>query len=122
MKKTIYFFTFLIIGSLFLSGCWLIDMNQRLAVSLVPNVDKNNEVLLQEAKSLFVQKKNSFSAEQWAKGPCLGKMNDQWVVDIVHDPRLPMDDDPANQCQDYSDGKIKHFFELDPDGNLVLFK
>ena len=42
-----------------------------------------------------------------------------YVVDIVHVPRTAEDDLLENQCQDYREGKITHFVELDKDGNVV---
>ena len=42
-----------------------------------------------------------------------------YVVDIVHVPRIAEDDLLENQCQDYREGKIIHFVELDKDGNVV---
>ena len=42
-----------------------------------------------------------------------------WVVDIAHDPREDVDDDPENQCQRYRDGDASHFVELTPDGELI---
>ena len=35
------------------------------------------------------------------------------------EPRLPLDDDPANQCRRYRDGEAHHFVELDENGNLL---
>ena len=55
-------------------------------------------------------------------GPCiadpLGALPD-WVVDIAHDPRQPVDDDAANQCASYRTGAAAHFVELDPGGTLI---
>jgi hypothetical protein len=52
------------------------------------------------------------------KGPCIGNPipkvgNGDWVADLVHVPRQPEDDDPANQCPLFVDGKAHHFVELD---------
>jgi hypothetical protein len=54
-----------------------------------------------------------------ANGPCLGVVLPDWVADVAHDPRAPVDDDPANQCEAYRSGEAHHFVELDPDGNLI---
>ncbi len=57
------------------------------------------------------------------RGPCIANPlpapTSDWVADIAHDPRRPVDDDPANQCSAYREGKAEHFVELDPDGNLI---
>ena len=57
------------------------------------------------------------------RGPCLADPlpapASNWVADVAHDPRRPGDDDPANQCSAYREGKAEHFVELDPDGNVI---
>ncbi|MBU0648128.1 hypothetical protein KJ855_03020 [Patescibacteria group bacterium] len=104
---------------LIFSGCWLLDLNSHLALRLMPQMDKNNEVLAMEARSLLEQKRNDFTSEQWLKGPCLGWLNDEWVVDISHNPRQPVDDNLANQCDQYYSGEAKHFIELSPDNKII---
>ena len=52
-------------------------------------------------------------------GPCLGLIKPDWVADVAHDPRQPVDEDPANQCEAYRSGEAHHFVELDPEGNLI---
>lgn len=57
-----------------------------------------------------------------ARGPCIAERLpglDSWVVDIAHDPRQSVDDDPANQCQRYRAGEAEHFVELTPKGELI---
>jgi hypothetical protein len=57
-----------------------------------------------------------------SRGPCLSEslpgLSD-WAVDIAHDPRQPVDDQPANQCQSYRDGRTHHFVELSASGQLI---
>jgi hypothetical protein len=57
-----------------------------------------------------------------SSGPCLSEslpgLSD-WAVDIAHDPRQPVDDQPANQCQSYLNGDTHHFVELTPAGQLI---
>ena len=57
-----------------------------------------------------------------SNGPCLSEslpgLSD-WAVDIAHDPRQPVDDQPANQCQSFRDGQTHHFVELTPGGQLI---
>lgn len=53
-------------------------------------------------------------------GPCLADDEiPDWVVDIAHDPRQPVDDLPENQCPSYRSGKAKHFIELSPAGTVI---
>ena len=57
-----------------------------------------------------------------SNGPCLSEslpgLSD-WAVDIAHDPRQAVDDQPANQCQSFRDGETHHFVELTPGGQLI---
>ncbi len=70
------------------------------------------------AKFLYVgQGKRDLSS-----GPCLSESLpgiSDWAVDIAHDPRQAVDDQPANQCQSFRDGQTHHFVELAPDGQLI---
>jgi hypothetical protein len=55
-------------------------------------------------------------------GPCIAEeLPDlpRGVVDIAHDPREEVDNDAANQCQNFISGEADHFVELDPAGNLI---
>jgi hypothetical protein len=62
------------------------------------------------------------SGQDLSAGPCISEslpgLSD-WVADIAHDPRQPVDDDPANQCQRYRSGQAHHFVELNVDGQLI---
>ena len=50
---------------------------------------------------------------------CLGVCNGQYAVDIVHVPRTAEDNLPENQCEEYREGKVSHFIELDENGGVV---
>lgn len=76
-----------------------------------------NEDAFKNALNLYIQKKQE--GVDMTSGPCLGKIADDWVLDIAHDPRLPIDDEPENQCEDFGEGKVKHFIEMDPEGKLI---
>ena len=55
-------------------------------------------------------------------GPCIAEeLPDlpDWVVDVAHDPREEVDDEPENQCQRYRQGDATHFVELTPEGELI---
>lgn len=49
---------------------------------------------------------------------CLGTC-DNYVVDLVHVPRIPSDDLPENQCRLYREGLVQGFIELDAHGTVV---
>ena len=52
-------------------------------------------------------------------GPCLGKIADDWVLDIAHLPRQDSDNLPENQCEDYRTNKVHHFVEMSPRGEII---
>jgi hypothetical protein len=59
----------------------------------------------------------------FSNGPCIAEeVVEDWSVDIAHDPRQPIDDEPENQCQAYRKGDTHHFVELDPEGNVLRVK
>ena len=67
------------------------------------------------ALELYEQKKQEgmeFSSQ------CLGTI-DGYAVDIVHVPRTEEDNLPENQCDDFREGRVSKFIEIDKDGNVV---
>jgi len=59
-----------------------------------------------------------------SNGPCLSDDNPKWdikdwVCDVAHDPREPVDNLPENQCVAYRRGDMHHFVEVDPDCNFI---
>lgn len=52
-------------------------------------------------------------------GPCLGVVAPNWVADVAHDPRQPVDNLKENQCEQFINREVEHFVELDPSGNLI---
>ncbi len=59
-----------------------------------------------------------------SNGPCLSDDNldwpyTDWVCDVAHNPRLPVDNKPENQCKDYLQGIAHHFVEVDPNCNYI---
>lgn len=80
-----------------------------------PDYVKVQQDLIAKAQKLFSENKN----KDLSAGPCLGKIAEDWVVDTAHNPRQKIDDELANQCPDYVDGKVSHFIELSPDGDIL---
>ena len=79
------------------------------------------ETAINQAQYFYRQKKGR--GEDLSTGPCLTEsLMPDWVVDIVHNPRQPIDDLGENQCQSFREGRSKHFVELDLNGNLVKVK
>ena len=57
-------------------------------------------------------------------GPCLSDDNPDWnigdwVCDVAHDPRQPVDNLPQNQCREFREGRASHFVEVDPDCEFI---
>ena len=62
------------------------------------------------------------SGTDLADGPCIAEQLpglSDWVADVAHDPRQPVDDEPGNQCKRFREGEAHHFVELDPSGQLI---
>ena len=72
------------------------------------------------AKHAYAKAKSS--GEDLGPGPCIAErlpgLGD-WVADVAHDPRRPVDDRPANQCRRFRAGEAHHFVELTPDGHVI---
>ena len=83
------------------------------------NFQNNNQrIAISEAQVIF--KKQLAVGVDMSKGPCLSnELIPDWVLDVSHDPRQPVDDLPENQCSAYIEGKAHHFVELDENGNLL---
>jgi hypothetical protein len=57
-----------------------------------------------------------------SRGPCIVEQLpglQDWVADVAHEPRQPVDDQPANQCRRFREGEAHHFVELDLAGHLI---
>ena len=84
-------------------------------------VDEFQTVLITKAKSIYQDKKEK--GMDFTTGPCLSNdFADGWVLDLVHNPRTPVDDLLENQCSAFLEGKAEHFIELDLAGNLIRLK
>jgi hypothetical protein len=76
------------------------------------------EEVISRAKEIFLMIKKE-DEESLVVGPCLGQIEPDWVLDVVHNPRTTADDLSENQCLDYTNSTAKHLVELDLDGNVV---
>jgi hypothetical protein len=82
--------------------------------------DGEREQAIAQAQEAYDKARTS--GANLADGPCIAEsLTDLpgWVVDIAHDPREDVDDNPANQCQRFRDGEASHFVELTPEGQLI---
>jgi D-aminopeptidase len=82
--------------------------------------DSQKDKAVAAAKTAYAKAKRA--GTHLADGPCLAEklpgLTD-WVVDVAHDPRQKVDDEPANQCARYESGAAHHFVEIDPNGKLI---
>lgn len=72
------------------------------------------EELIKKATALYQEAK--IKGTDFANGPCLGNINNDWVVDIAHNPRQNIDNLPENQCT------AQHFIELDSEGSIIKIR
>lgn len=78
----------------------------------------DRERAIQMAQELYREMKTQ--GVDMSIGPCLSEeVLPDWCADVAHSPRQAIDDMPQNQCQSYLSGRVHHFVELDPDGNLI---
>jgi hypothetical protein len=73
-----------------------------------------------ETKAAF--HKAQSQGQNLSAGPCIAQQLPglpDWAADVAHDPRQPVDDQPANQCQSFRDGQTHHFVELTPAGTMI---
>ncbi len=85
-----------------------------------PNSPPQTASLQDKARNLCQQKKEEFSRkgwqQKWEEGPCLSQNldNSGYAVDIAHQPRKTVDNNPANQC-----AAPEKFIELDTNCNVI---
>ncbi len=85
------------------------------APSSTPDYVKEQQEAISCALSLYQQKKDegmNFASQ------CLGVCGN-YAVDIVHVPRSEEDNLIENQCEDYREGKVSKFIELDKEEEIV---
>ncbi len=103
MKKL--FFTGILLLIIFLCGCINQSETDRLKQSCINACKKG----LNEGRNLN-------------DGPCLlNPMTDNtdWVCDVAHQSRQPVDDMPDNQCSAFRDRLASHFIEVDTNCNFI---
>ncbi|MCD6227842.1 hypothetical protein J7J90_05110 [Candidatus Micrarchaeota archaeon] len=102
----------------FLAGC--INLN-----SYIANKNNNHDsghaqvqIAISECVSYCNHAKSNGTV--LSDGPCLSEnyVND-WVCDVAHSPRQPVDNLPENQCPAFRQGKAHHFVEVDEDCNVI---
>lgn len=92
------------------------------AVTGIDTIEKggtaSKDLAIARCKELYRQK---FAlGEDMSAEPCLSEnIVTGWVCYVVHSSRTTEDDNPANQCEAYRDGRASHYVELDSSGQLI---
>lgn len=105
-----------------LAGIWLIyDRSGKREPQVSDETGAAQEDVIRYGKELIREQQGA--GADLASGPCLDNADafPGWVIDIAHNPREALDNDPRNQCSAYPN-RAGHFIELDPDGNLIRVK
>ncbi|MBI4092362.1 MAG: hypothetical protein HY420_00365 [Candidatus Kerfeldbacteria bacterium] len=122
-------FSLLLLGISCKSKYGSVSVNVNAAAGAVINAAKSvntnsvkqvvtREAAVIEAKAIYVKLESQ--GTDFSQGPCISNnLLPDWVADVAHNPRQPVDDQPANQCSAYREGQARHFVELDPDGQLI---
>mgnify|MGYP005852387855 CR=1 FL=1 len=81
-------------------------------------MESDRDRAIRLARQLYQQKRAE--GMDMSNGPCLAEeIIPDWAVDIAHSPRQAVDNLPQNRCRSWREGRVHHFVELDPDGNLI---
>lgn len=102
-----------------------VNVNTDEVVDLVGNVASQKAIDQATKEAAVLEAKAVFAVQQaqgvdLSAGPCLtNSLMPDWVADVAHDPRQPVDDLPENQCVNFLDQSAHHFVELDPNGQLI---
>jgi len=99
-------FIALLVGTIFLSGC----------VNQSTDTDKVKLACVQACQNALKE------GRDLNNGPCLLNPvpeNTDWVCDVAHDPRQPVDDLTVNQCLAFREGNAHHFVEVDTSCNFI---
>ena len=80
-------------------------------------IDKTNAIVKCQE---LCQIQLSSDGQDFDQGPCLSnQIAPDWVCDVAHEPRQPLDDQPENQCSGFRQGQAHHFVEVDGNCNMI---
>jgi hypothetical protein len=86
-----------------------------------PGLSTEIDTMVGRAQRLYKDRKAM--GMDFSTGPCLtNDLAQDWVADIVHNPREVSDNLAENQCPAFLEGRATHFVELDPEGEVVKVK
>ncbi len=124
MSRIIRIIIILTVFSLLCSGCATERPKSSLDLNKL-NWGLEAQIALEKAQEVYQQAKNG--GQDLTNGPCLSNAlhgnadypETMWVLDIAHNPREAVDNQPENQCLAFREGKAENFIELDPNGQLI---
>lgn len=123
MKKYKFIIFFLLL--LFAIGCTRKEVNDTIdATTGIGAFEKKIQSDEELAKIHCIQLcKNEITKDaDISSGPCIGNPIaglQNWVCDVAHNPRQPVDNKSENQCSAFRDGKAKHFIEVDENCGFI---
>lgn len=82
-----------------------------------PSSTPNYVLQQQEVINCASEKFNNLTEER--NSQCLGTC-EGYAVDMVHSPRAKEDDLIGNQCEDYLNGNVSHFIELNKEKGEIV--
>lgn len=116
MPKILLLITVLVVIILIAALILIVNTNSPSSVS-----KSETDTAINQAQ-YFYQQKRVIDGD-FSNGPCLtNALMPDWAVDIVHNPRVAIDDLPQNQCSSFLEGRTSHLVELDMNGNLVRIR
>jgi len=128
MLKKIIFYS--IAGSIILTGCQnviqpITDTVTDGAKAIRTMADEEKQKQSDKSQAMIncqelCQNTLSANGRDFEVGPCLSnEILPDWVCDIAHSPRQPVDNDPANQCSAFNEAEASHFVEVDGNCNII---
>lgn len=112
---------FMVLTGILVAAYLIYTQSPKTTTGYRPGIFPEADNAVNQARYIFKIKKDS--GVSFKDGPCLSNdLLPNWVADIVHDPRQPIDDLFENQCPAFLEGRAKHFVELSPEGNLIRVK
>ena len=115
----------LLLSTLLITGCTATQVEKPpLDVSKL-NMGLESALALQKAQAIY--QKAVDEGLDLSNGPCLSNElhgnpdypQTMWVLDIAHQPRVDVDDQPENQCSAYREGLAENFVEFSTQGQLI---
>jgi hypothetical protein len=129
MKEIAIMLTFLIMA-VFVSGC-VLQKDEETNNTEISDISEENENSTGNfTQSLALVECGNLCKDAIAQGlnissgPCLSDNNknwtvNEWVCDIAHSPRQPVDDLIENQCAAYINSEAHHFVEVGTNCTLI---